>query len=79
MKVKYLQSKKVLDKMKKFIEKVPENNKSKIEKNEEIINIVELILYFHQSGSGQGLKILAANQMLSIRITNFFSSIKSRK
>ena len=48
--------KKVLNKMKKLIEKVPENKKSKIEENEKIINIVGNILYFNQSG--QGLKIL---------------------
>ena len=55
--------KKVLDKMKKFIEKVPENKKSKIGKNEKIIDIVDNILYFNQSG--EGLKILTPNQMLS--------------
>ena len=54
--------KKVLNKMKKLIEKVPENKKSKIEENEKIINIVGNILYFNQSG--QGLKILTPNQML---------------
>ena len=35
--------------MKKFIEKVPEKKKSKIEKNEKIIDIVDNILYFNQS------------------------------
>ena len=55
--------KKVLDKMKKFIEKVPENKKSKIKKNEKIIYIVDNILYFNQLG--EGLKILTPNQMLS--------------
>ena len=54
--------KKVLDKMKKFIEKVPENKKSKIGKNEKIIDIVDNILYFNQSG--EGLKILTPNQLL---------------
>ena len=54
--------KKVLNKMKKPIEKVPENKKSKIEENEKIINIIGNILYFNQSG--QGLKILTPNQML---------------
>ena len=49
--------------MKKFIEKVPENKKSKIKKNEKIIYIVDNILYFNQSG--EGLKILTPNQMLS--------------
>ena len=55
--------KKVLDKMKRFIEKVPENKKSKTGKNEKIIYIVDNILYFNQSG--EGLKILTPNQMLS--------------
>ena len=51
------------DKIKKLIEKVPENEKCKIEENEKIINIVDNILYFNQSG--QGLKTLTPNQMLS--------------
>ena len=54
---------KVLDKMKKIIEKVPKNKKSKIGKNEKLIDIVDNILYFNQSR--QGLKILTPNQMLS--------------
>ena len=45
---------------------MPENRKFKIEENEKIINIVERILYFNQlNQSGQGLKILTRNQMLS--------------
>ena len=37
-----------------------------IKENEKIINIVERILYFNQlNQSGQGLKILTPNQMLS--------------
>ena len=54
---------KVLDKMKKIIEKVPKNKKSKIGKNEKLIDIVDNILYFNQSR--QGLKILTPNQMLN--------------
>ena len=58
--------KKVLNRMKKIIKKVPENRKFKIEENEKIIDIVERILYFnHLNQSGQGLKILTPNQMLS--------------
>ena len=49
--------------MKKKIERVPENKKIMIEENEKIIDIVDNILYFNQSG--QGLKILTPNQMLS--------------
>ena len=54
------------DKMKKVIENVPEKKTLKIEQNEEIINIVEHIFYFNEiAQSGQGLKILIPNQMLS--------------
>ena len=49
--------------MKKTIEKVSDDRKSMIEKNKKIINFVERILYFNQSG--EGLKILTPNQMLS--------------
>ena len=45
---------------------MPENKRVKIEKNEKIINIVERILYFNQlDQSGEVLKILTPNQMLS--------------
>ena len=51
--------KKMLNKMKKNIKKVPEEK-------EKILNIVEHILYFNQlNQSGQVLKILTPNQMLS--------------
>ena len=54
------------DKMKKVIENVPEKKTLKIEQNEKIINIVEHIFYFNEiAQSGQGLKILTPNQMLS--------------
>ena len=57
--------KEVLNKMKKVIDNVPENNTFKIEENEKIINIFERILYFNQlNQSGQELKILTPNQML---------------
>ena len=44
---------------------MPKNKKFKL--NEEIINIVEHILYFNQleQQKGEGLKILTPNQMLS--------------
>ena len=52
--------------MKKTIQNLSENKRVKIEKNERIINIVEDILYFNQlDQSGEGLKILTPNQMLS--------------
>ena len=40
--------KKVLNRMKKTIEKVPEDKKSMIKENEKIISIVENIFYFNQ-------------------------------
>ena len=58
--------KEVSNEMKKPNKNVPENNTFMIEENEKIINIVERILYFNQlDQSGQGLKILTPNQMLS--------------
>ena len=46
---------------------MPKNKKIEIRLNEEIINIVEHILYFNQleQQKGEGLKILTPNQMLS--------------
>ena len=40
--------KKMLNKMKKTIERVPEDRKFLIEENKKIINILESILYFNQ-------------------------------
>ena len=58
--------KEMLDRMKEGIKNVFKNRKFKIEENEKIIDIVERILYFNQlNQSGQGLKILTPNQMLS--------------
>ena len=58
--------KEVLNTMKKIIKSVSENRKFIIEEKEKIINFVERILYFSQlDQSGQGLKILTPNQMLS--------------
>ena len=52
--------------MKKIIENVSKNKTFMIEENEKIINIVDRILYFDQlDQSGQGLKILTTNQILS--------------
>ena len=52
--------------MKKVIKNVPENIKIMIEENEKIIDIIERILYFNRlDQSGQCLKILTPNQMLS--------------
>ena len=58
--------KEVLNKMKKVIENVPKDDVLKIEENEKIIDIVERILELNKkTQSGQGLKILTPNQMLS--------------
>ena len=58
--------KEVLNRMKKIIENVSKNKTFMIEENEKIINIVDRILYFDQlDQSGQGLKILTTNQILS--------------
>ena len=54
---------------------MPENEKSKIEENEKIINIVDNILYFNQSG--QGLKTLTPKQMLS-RLPISLAQLKAR-
>ena len=55
--------KEILDQIKKFNKSAKEYM---IKKNENIINIVERILYFNQlEQQGLGLKILTPNQMLS--------------
>ena len=63
--------------MKVVCENVPENKTFKIEENEKIINIVERILYFNQlDQSGQELKILTPNQMLT-RLPIFLAQLKA--
>ena len=58
--------KKILSKLQRIIDYAPKDDLFKIEENEEIIDIVERILYFNQlNQSGQGLKIPTPNQMLS--------------
>ena len=57
--------KKVIIKIKKLIEKVPEDKISMIQGNEKIVNIVDNILKFNRQEEGQGLKMLTPNQMLS--------------
>ena len=57
--------KKVLNRMKKTIEKVPEERKFIIEGTKKIINIVERIFYLNQLDHLRtALKILTPNQML---------------
>ena len=56
----------MLNKTKTTIKNVSEDRISMIEKNENIINIVKRIIYSNQlNQSGQSLKILTPNQMLS--------------
>ena len=63
--------------MKKIIKNVSENRKFMIEEDEKITDIVERILYFNQlDQSGQGLKILTPNQMLS-RLLNSLAQLKA--
>ena len=58
--------KKVLIKLQRIIDYVPKDNAFKTEENEKIIDIVERILEFNSKiQSGQGLKVLTPNQMLS--------------
>ena len=58
--------KKVLRKLQRTIDYMPKDNAFKIEENEKIIDIVERIPEFnHKIQSGQGLKLLTPNQMLS--------------
>ena len=58
--------KKVLNRMKKTIEKVPKDRKYMIGESEKIINALEHILYFNQlKQKGEGLKTLTPNQMFS--------------
>ena len=63
--------------MKKVIKNVSENRKFMSEEIEKIIDIVERIIYFNQlDQSGQGLKILTPNQMLS-RLPNSLAQLKA--
>ena len=58
--------KKVVSKLKRIIEYATKDDALKTEEKEKIIDIVERILFFNQlNQSGQGLKILTPNQMLS--------------
>ena len=59
-------TKKLLSKLQRIIDYTTKDDVAKIKEIEKIIDIVEKILEFHKkTQSGQGLKILAPNQMLS--------------
>ena len=81
MKIKYIQSKKLLNEIKKEIKNAPKNKKVILNKG--IINIVERIFYFNQlEQQGLGLKILTPNQMLSrlpITLVQLKAAINSEK
>ena len=58
--------KKILSKLPKTDDYVPEDNTFKIEENKKMIHIVKRILEFNnKTHSGQGIKILTPNQMLN--------------
>ena len=58
--------KKVLSTLQRIIDYIPKDNAFKSEENEKIIDIVERIPEFYKkSQSGQGVKILTPNEMLS--------------
>ena len=70
--------KKVLSELKRITEYAPKDDAFKTEEKEKIIDIVERILYFNQlNQSGQGLKILTPNQMLS-RLPISLAQLKAR-
>ena len=58
--------KKVLRKLQRIIDYTPKDDAAKIEENENIVDVVERILYFNQlNQAGKGLKILTPRQMLT--------------
>ena len=66
MRFQQILSKKVLSKLQRIIDYAAKDDVAKIKENEEIIDIVEGILYFNQlNQAGQGLKILTPNKMSS--------------
>ena len=75
--------KKVSNKMKRTIEKVPQDRKFMTEEEKQIINIVECIFYLNQLDQlGQGLKVLIPNQTLSrlpISLAQFKAGNNSEK
>ena len=70
--------KKVVSKLKRIIEYATKDDALKTEEKEKIIDIVERILFFNRlNQSGQGLKILTSNQMLS-RLPISLAQLKAR-
>ena len=65
-KIRVVLFKKILSKLQRTVDYVSRDNTFKIEENEKIIDIVEHILELNNKiQSGQGLKILTPNQVLS--------------
>ena len=75
--------KKVLNNMKRIIEKVPQDRKFMTEEEKQITNIVECIFNLNQLDQlRQGLKVLIPNQMLSrlpISLAQFKAGNNSEK
>ena len=75
--------KKVLNNMKRTIEKVPQDRKFMTEEEKQITNIVECIFNLNQLDQlRQGLKVLIPNQMLSrlpISLARFKAGNNSEK
>ena len=70
--------KKVLNNMKRTIEKVPQDRKFMTEEEKQITNIVECIFNLNQLDQlRQGLKVLIPNQMLS-RLPISLAQFKAR-
>ena len=68
---------KKITKLKNIVTNVPKNKISKVEENEKIIDIVERILDLNsEKQSGEGLKMLTPNQMLS-RLPISLAQLKS--
>ena len=82
MKKKIMQVGLISSGLRVFKEKIEDmiEQEKETENPNEIVDIVEkILLEFDKQQQGQGPKILAPSQMLSQQITNFFSSVKSRK
>ena len=59
--------KKILSKLQKTVDYAPKDNTFKIEENKKIIDMVKLILEFHELNKKEdGLKTLSPNQMFGI-------------
>ena len=70
---------KILSKLQRTVDYVRKDNAFKIQENEKIIGIIERILEFSKlNQSGQGLKIVTLNQMLS-RLPISLAQLNSEK